>query len=84
MKGGESTLLDNYAASSFEEFWAVSIETFFERPFPFREQLPEVYFGLCFLLNQDPLKPDKIEVIGSPDENRRKNFLKTAWEAFKF
>jgi Mlc titration factor MtfA (ptsG expression regulator) len=65
MKAGETTLLDNYAASSFEEFWAVSIETFFERPLPFREQLPEVYFGLCYLLNQDPLSPDKIEVIGS-------------------
>ncbi|PWT77837.1 MAG: hypothetical protein C5B59_02985 [Bacteroidetes bacterium] len=84
MRAGETTLLDKYAVSSFEEFWAVSIETFFERPFPFREQLPEVYFGLCNLLNQDPLSPDKIQGNVPVDDDNNKNFLKTALETFKF
>jgi MtfA peptidase len=60
MQAGETNLLDHYAATNYEEFWAVCVETFFERPFPFREQLPELYFSLCHLLNQDPLTQQKI------------------------
>ncbi|HXB09326.1 MAG TPA: zinc-dependent peptidase [Puia sp.] len=60
MQAGESTLLDPYAATNYQEFWAVCIETFFERSTTFRRQLPELYFSLCSLLNQDPLTPNKI------------------------
>jgi Mlc titration factor MtfA (ptsG expression regulator) len=60
MQQGESTILDKYAATSYEEFWAVCIETFFERPFPFREKMPDLYFALCRLLNQDPSTTGKI------------------------
>jgi Mlc titration factor MtfA (ptsG expression regulator) len=60
MQAGESTLLDAYAATNYQEFWAVCIETFFERPTPFKRQLPELYFSLCTLLNQDPLTPHKL------------------------
>jgi Mlc titration factor MtfA (ptsG expression regulator) len=60
MQAGESTVLDPYAATNYQEFWAVCIETFFERPTPFKRQLPELYFSLCTLLNQDPLTPHKI------------------------
>ncbi|MFI5156363.1 MAG: zinc-dependent peptidase [Chitinophagales bacterium] len=60
MQAGTKTLLDKYAATSYEEFWAVCIETFFERPLPFREQLPDLYAGLCQLLNQDPTTRAKI------------------------
>ncbi len=60
MQGGEITLLDAYAATNYQEFWAVCVETFFERSSTFRRQLPELYFSLCTLLNQDPLTPDKI------------------------
>ena len=60
MQKGETTVLDAYAATSYQEFWAVCIETFFERSTPFRQHLPELYNALCFLLNQDPLTPDKI------------------------
>jgi len=60
MQAGESNLLDKYAATNYEEFWAVSVETFFERPEEFRKQLPGLYFALCHLLNQDPLTPRKI------------------------
>jgi len=57
---GEDLLLDNYAATNFDEFWAVSIETFFENPVAYREAMPEVYEKLCLLLNQDPLAFDKL------------------------
>ncbi len=60
MQAGETNLLNNYAATNFNEFWAVCIETFFERSEKFRQQLPELYFAICSLLNQDPLTPAKI------------------------
>ena len=60
MQKGETSLLDAYAATNYQEFWAVCIETFFERTTAFKRQLPELYFALCSLLNQDPLTPDKI------------------------
>lgn len=60
MQAGESLFLDPYAATNYQEFWAVSIETFFERPTAFKRQLPDLYSSLCVLLNQDPLTPHKI------------------------
>jgi hypothetical protein len=59
MRAGEITLLNAYAATNYQEFWAVSVETFFERSSDFRNQLPELYTALCTLLNQDPLTPEK-------------------------
>jgi len=41
MQAGETTILDPYAATNYQEFWAVCIETFFERSTSFRRQLPE-------------------------------------------
>ena len=63
MKAGETTLLDPYAATNYQEFWAVSVETFFERSSDFKSQLPELYAALCTLLNQDPLTPEKFLTI---------------------
>ena len=60
MRAGETNLLDAYAATNYQEFWAVCIETFFERSNAFRKQLPELYASLCSLLNQDPLTAEKI------------------------
>ena len=60
MQAGETTVLDPYAATNYHEFWAVSVETFFEKSHAFKKQLPELYRGLCILLNQDPLTPRKI------------------------
>lgn len=49
--------LGRYAATRYEEFWAVCVENFFERPTSFKIQLPELYAAMCVLLNQDPLSP---------------------------
>ncbi|WP_276481894.1 zinc-dependent peptidase [Paraflavitalea pollutisoli] len=49
--------LGRYAATRYEEFWAVCVENFFERPTSFKIQLPELYSAMCKLLNQDTLTP---------------------------
>lgn len=54
---GGSTFLGNYAGTNYEEFWAVCVENFFERPSAFRLLLPELYQAMCNLLNQDMLAP---------------------------
>jgi Mlc titration factor MtfA (ptsG expression regulator) len=58
VQGGDTSFLGNYAATSYEEFWAVCVEHFFERPLSFKIQMPELYAAMCQLLNQDLLTPD--------------------------
>ncbi|MGQ0739211.1 MAG: zinc-dependent peptidase [Bacteroidota bacterium] len=60
MRKGVSHLLDDYAMTNFDEFWAVSVETFFENPQEFKEKLPALYEEMKLLLNQDPLEPGKV------------------------
>jgi MtfA peptidase len=52
--------LRNYAFSNIHEFWAVSVEAFFENPAGLKENMPELYQALCRVLNQDPLSINKI------------------------
>jgi Mlc titration factor MtfA (ptsG expression regulator) len=47
----------DYAAVNEQEFFAVALENFFERPKQFREQLPHLYLLMSKMLNQDLLKP---------------------------
>jgi Mlc titration factor MtfA (ptsG expression regulator) len=63
MKAGETTVLNSYAATNYQEFWAVCIETFFERSAAFKDRLPELYTALCNLLNQDPLTSRKFITV---------------------
>lgn len=51
----ENHFLRKYAFTNREEFFAVSVENFFERPDKFKAALPELYSILANLLNQDPL-----------------------------
>jgi MtfA peptidase len=60
MRQGMSHLMDDYALLNFDEFWAVSVETFFENPGAFKEQLPDLYAEMCALLNQDPMEPGRL------------------------
>ena len=63
MKAGEATMLDPYASTNYQEFWAVCVETFFERSMELKSELPDLYFALCTLLNQDPLTSNKLLLI---------------------
>ena len=52
--------LRTYAFTNIHEFWAVSVEAFFENPVGLKENMPELYDALCRVLNQDPLTLSKI------------------------
>ncbi|TMI93300.1 MAG: zinc-dependent peptidase [Bacteroidetes bacterium] len=52
--------LRSYAFSNLHEFWAVSVEAFFDNPEGLRKNMPELYSALCRVLNQDPLSKNKI------------------------
>jgi Mlc titration factor MtfA (ptsG expression regulator) len=52
--------LRGYAFTNMQEFWAVSVEAFFENPAQLKETMPKLYGTLCDILNQDPLTADKI------------------------
>jgi Mlc titration factor MtfA (ptsG expression regulator) len=55
MREGHSHFFRNYAKVDREEFFAIAVENFFERPQRFWEELPHLYRTLSLLLNQDPL-----------------------------
>jgi Mlc titration factor MtfA (ptsG expression regulator) len=54
MRDDEQHFLRKYALTNKEEFFAVAVENFFERPQKFKAALPELYSILARLLNQDP------------------------------
>lgn len=48
-------LYTDYALRNFQEFWAESVEIFFEKPKQMAVNYPELYIAMCDLLNQSPL-----------------------------
>ena len=52
--------LRSYAFSNLHEFWAVSVEAFFENPKGLKENMPDLYEALCRVLNQDPITHHKL------------------------
>lgn len=52
---GRSTYLRSYAFTNMREFWAVSVEAFFENPAGLQAHMPGLYTLLQHTLNQDPL-----------------------------
>ena len=63
MQNGTTNMLNDYAATNYNEFWAVAVETFFEKSLQMKIAMPDLYISLCSLLNQDPLLPDKVLTI---------------------
>lgn len=55
--------LRGYAFTNFYEFWAVSVEYFFENPEGLKDNLPQLYGILCDTLNQDPLHLDELVLV---------------------
>ena len=60
MQNGKTNLLNAYAATNYNEFWAVAVETFFEKSLHMKIDMPDLYAALCNLLNQDPLSAEKL------------------------
>jgi Mlc titration factor MtfA (ptsG expression regulator) len=44
-----------YGGTNKVEFFSVCIENFFEVPDKFEQELPELYYHLCYLMKQNPL-----------------------------
>ena len=51
---GRETVLDDYAATNPAEFFAVAVETFFEKPTQMKEHHPALYNQLQAWFKQDP------------------------------
>lgn len=66
------TFLDQYAATNPAEFFAVAVETFFEKPIQLKRRHPEMYAQLADYFKQDPVarfRPEDVpEADGCPDE----------------
>lgn len=52
IRSSEESFFRKYGGTNEEEFFAVAVENFFERPELFRQQRPELYLALGQLLNQ--------------------------------
>ena len=52
------TVLDDYGATNYVEFLAVSIEVFFEKPKKLKGEYPDLYAQIALLLRLDPLTWD--------------------------
>ncbi len=46
------SLFDSNALSNVNEFWATSVELFFEKPLDLKARHPELYKSICIVLNQ--------------------------------
>ena len=55
-ESGIPTLLDTYGATDPVEFFAVSVEAFFERPRALRARHPKLYAELQKYFQQDPVQ----------------------------
>ncbi|EEE39112.1 hypothetical protein RKLH11_2958 [Rhodobacteraceae bacterium KLH11] len=56
VENGQRTVIDAYGATGHEEFFAVSVELFFERPKALQRDVPEVYGQLSKLFRLNPVE----------------------------
>ena len=59
LQTNRSPVLKPYAARNLMEMFAVSVETFFEKPEQFQKHLPQLYAAMSRLLMQNPLNEKK-------------------------
>lgn len=56
----KKSYLRGYAFTDFYEFWAVSVEAFFEDPQGLKKNMPQLFKILSEILNQDPIQTSKV------------------------
>lgn len=54
INAGTVKSIRQYATTNFQEFFACTMETFFEKPVELKRELPELYKCMCVMLRQDP------------------------------
>ena len=59
-RSGKTGLYTEYGTTNLQEFWAESIELFFEKSRELKRTYPKIYASLMELLNQDPLTQEKV------------------------
>lgn len=55
VESGRKTVIDAYGAEGHEEFFAVAVEVFLERPLALKNEVPTVYDQLARLFRLDPV-----------------------------
>lgn len=51
----DAGLYSRYAMQDFQEFWAESVEIFFEKPLELFKKYPDLYYAMRNILNQDTI-----------------------------
>lgn len=59
IRRGQSTLFRSYAGTNLMELFSAALENFFEKPYAFYAENPDLYKNMCLLLQQDPRDPQK-------------------------
>lgn len=80
--GGGTSLLDAYAATNAVEFFAVAVETFFERPVELRARHPELYGALAAYFRQDPAGWDRGDATGEARAAPRRSRSAPEWAEY--
>jgi len=60
IEAGSHPFFRAYASTNEQEFFAVAVENFFERPQDFQQEFPKLYSILVLLLKQNPLKKNNL------------------------
>lgn len=55
---GQKDLYSPYADTNLQEFWAESVELFFEKPQALKIHYGDIFESMCLLLNQDPIRKE--------------------------
>jgi Mlc titration factor MtfA (ptsG expression regulator) len=92
VRSGEIKFLRKYAGTNTSEFFAVSMEHFFEQPVEFKAVMPLLYSALSELLQQDPAsgRTGSVSLTDTSDgpvlltydeepKKRRRNFRFSKW-----
>jgi Mlc titration factor MtfA (ptsG expression regulator) len=53
-------LYSDYALTNFQEFWAESVEVFFEKPVLLKAIYPDLFEAITEILKQDPIKSNTV------------------------
>ena len=64
---GRRTVIDSYGATNPAEFFAVSTETFFEKPKVLKKRYPDLYGELATFFELDPVAWDEPPAVGESD-----------------
>ncbi|MCG9879346.1 MAG: zinc-dependent peptidase [Bacteroidia bacterium] len=58
IRHGYQNFFREYAGTNRSEFFSVCVENFFEVPEAFKQEMPDLYWHMCYLLKQNPLNDE--------------------------